>query len=124
MRPLDKSNDVAKAQPEVIHTFIDLVKNIAQCSFENKDYLLFFRGQREDYKNRLGNSTFYPSIYRTERENLSKELVQIRFKKLDQASKLLVEKFEVMGILDPSLKEIKNRKYIRWSIIRWLFEEI
>ena len=79
---------------------------------------MFFRGQRRDHLNRDENSSFYPSIYRTKNgENLSKELLNIRFKLLDQASTLLIKKFEEHKILD-SISELKRRKFIQWSILQ------
>jgi hypothetical protein len=110
--------DIASTKPLLVHTFIELVKKIAVLSFHNKDYLLFFRGQKNDHLNRAGNSSFYPSIYRTKRgENLSKELLDIRFKLLEQASNLLVKKFIEHEITD-SIAELKRRKFIQWSILQ------
>ncbi len=116
----DKTNDIdiASTNPMLVKTFIELVKKIAILSFHNKDHLLFFRGQRNDHQNRAGNSSFYPSIYRTkDGENLAPELAKIRFKILEQASNLLVTKFEQHKITD-SLKELKRRKLIQWSILQ------
>ncbi len=45
-------------------SFRDLVEQVAKLSFLNKDYLLFFKGQKNDYRNKLNNSTFYPTIYK------------------------------------------------------------
>lgn len=110
--------DIASTQPLFIGTFVELVKKIAELSFHNKDYLLFFRGQRRDHLNRSGNSSFYPSIYRTkEGENLSERLLQYRFRLLDQSSKLLIKKFEEHNIKD-SINELKRRKFIQWSILQ------
>jgi len=118
MRKLEKSDEASAKTPTKISSFTELVRKIANLSFEHKDYLLFFRGQSSDHKNKSGNSTFYPSIYRTNKEVLSKELLDLRFKKLEQASKLLIKKYETTTILDGSIKEIKTRKYIRWSILQ------
>jgi len=112
----DKVN-IASTEPLIIDNFIELVKKIAILSFHNKDHLLFFRGQKEDHLNRRKNSSFYPSIYRTKGENLSKELLKIRFKLLDQASRLLIEKFEEHKLTD-SIHELKRRKFIQWSILQ------
>ena len=110
--------DVASIDPLSVVTFIDLIKKVAILSFHNKDYLLFFRGQKRDHLNRAGNSSFYPSIYRTRgSENLSSELLNIRFKILEQASSLLIKKFGDQGITD-SIGELKRRKYIQWSILQ------
>lgn len=110
--------DIASTEPLTVDSFIELMKKIAVLSFHNKDFLLFFRGQRNDHLNRAGNSSFYPSIYRTKsNENLSKELLDIRFKLLEQASDLLVKKFVEHEITD-SLAELKRRKFIQWSILQ------
>jgi hypothetical protein len=110
--------DIAAAEPLLVDNFIDLVKKIAILSFHNKDHLLFFRGQKNDHLNRKRHSSFYPSIYRTKNgENLSKELLDIRFKLLDQASNLLVKKFVEHKITD-SIAELKRRKFIQWSILQ------
>jgi len=118
MRSIDKSADISSKPAEAINSFLDLVSKIAVLSFEHKDSLLFYRGQNRDFKNKSGNSSFYPSIYRTNNENLSKELLEIRFKKLEQASTLLIQKFENRSDFTNSIKELKNRKYIRWSILQ------
>jgi len=57
-------NKVGSSEPFLVHTFRELVEHTAKLSFRNKDYLLFYRGQNTDYRNKAGNSTFYPSIYR------------------------------------------------------------
>lgn len=110
--------DVASTEPMFVETFIALVKKIATLSFHNKDHLLFFRGQKRDHLNRKNNSSFYPSIYRTSNgENLTKELLAIRFKTLEQASNLLVKKFQDHNITE-SYSELKKRKLIQWSILQ------
>jgi len=119
MRIIEGSSEIASKEPIMINSFEELVKEVAILSFRNKDYLLFYRGQNENYVNQAGNSSFYPSIYRTNREKLSKELLGVRFKKLDQASNLLIQKFvKNKEDIDGSIKELKNRKYIRWSILQ------
>ena len=58
------SKPVGKAMPYPIKTYRQLVEQVAHLSYLNKDHLLFFRGQTQDYLNKAGASTFYPSIYR------------------------------------------------------------
>lgn len=113
----NENQDISFEKPLLVDTYIDLVKKIACLSYENKDNLLFYRGQSIDYLNRAKNSSFYPRIYRTESENLTKDLLSYRFKLLEQASALLVKKFEDNNI-DISRKELKKRKYIQWSILQ------
>lgn len=59
---------VAKDDAIEVFTYNELRKHVAQLSYKNKDYILFYRGQKEDYKNQnSGKSSFYPSMYRDEK---------------------------------------------------------
>jgi hypothetical protein len=105
---------IASATPFKVKTFRKLVEHTAKLSFTNKDHLLFYRGQAKDYKNKAGNSTFYPSIYRG--DNLLNREVINRFDILEGASKALVNLFEQHTI--EGYKELKRRKSIQWSILQ------
>lgn len=105
---------VDKAEPFKVSTYRQLMSHIAQLAYLNKDFLLFFRGQADDFKNRAGSSTFYPNIYRD--DYLPSREVFYRYEMLNQASKLLVEMFEHQNIT--GYREIKRKKYIQWSILQ------
>lgn len=105
---------VAASDAYKIATFRELVENTAKLAFKNKDHLLFFRGQTQDYRNKAGVSTFYPSIYRG--EYLSQKEIDLRFAKLKQAGKLLVQLFEDKKI--EGCREVSKRKSIQWSILQ------
>lgn len=97
-----------------VSKFRDLVEQIAKLSYLNKDHLLFFRGQKSDYRNTYNNSTFYPTIYRS--EYLTQQELDFRFEKLNSASKILTEllsKNKVDGV-----NEIKRKKLIQWSLLQ------
>lgn len=102
------------AEPFYISTFRQLVEQTARLSFKNKDYLLFFRGQILDYKNKVNSSTFYPTIYRGDYLT-ARELVH-RFNVLEGASKSLVQVFERESI--EGYRELKRRKAVQWSILQ------
>lgn len=97
-----------------VSTFRDLVEQIAKLSFLNKDYLLFFRGQKSDYKNKFNSSTFYPTIYRE--EYLTQPELDFRFDKLSSASKILVELFKKNKIEGHT--EFQRKKLIQWSLLQ------
>lgn len=107
-------NKVGSSEPFLVHTFRELVEHTAKLSFRNKDYLLFYRGQNTDYRNKAGNSTFYPSIYRGDYLPI-RELTN-RFDILEGASNALVQLFEKEKI--DGYKELKRRKAVQWSIIQ------
>ena len=97
-----------------IGTFRELVEHTAKLSFKNKDSLLFYRGQANDYKNKAGNSSFYPSIYRGDYLQ-HKELVR-RFNVLKNASRELVDLCKERRV--EGYKELGRRKAIQWGILQ------
>jgi len=107
-------NKVGSSEPFLVNTFRELVEHTAKLSFRNKDYLLFYRGQNTDYRNKAGNSSFYPSIYRGDYLQL-RELTN-RYDILEGASKALVQLFEKEKI--DGYKELKRRKAVQWSILQ------
>lgn len=101
------SAKVASAEPFRVKTFRELVEHTAKLSFKNKDYLLFYRGQHKDFRNKSGASTYYPSIYRT--DQVQKEELKNRFEILQEAGEILAELFERDKI--EGFREIKRRTH-------------
>lgn len=97
-----------------VKTFKDLVQNVAKLAYVNKDYILFYRGQKNDYKNKAGSSTFYPSIYRG--DYLTKQELNYRFDLLKSASKILVYEFTNQKFY--GYHELSRKKYIQWSVLQ------
>jgi len=97
-----------------VSTFRHLVEQVAKLSFLNKDFLLFFRGQKSDYKNKIDSSTFYPTIYRG--EYLTQQELDYRFDKLNSASKILVELFKRNKVEGHA--ELRRKKLIQWSLLQ------
>ena len=108
------STMVGKAPPYPINTYRELVEQVAHLSYLNKDNLLFFRGQTQDFHNKAGVSTFYPSIYRE--ENLSQREIVYRFEILDHASRQLRELFSKNKI--DGHADVGRKRYIQWSILQ------
>lgn len=106
--------NVAGSEAFKVNTFRELVENVAKLAYLNKDYMLFFRGQGNDYKNRSGNSSFYPSIYRG--DYLSQAELNYRFDILNKSAKNLSKLSEDEGI--DGYKELKRKKLIQWSILQ------
>ena len=111
---IGSSQTVTKAEPLKVAKFWELMRLVARLSYANKDYLLFFRGQSIDYKNKAQASSFYPSIYRGER--LSQDELNLRFDILESASKRLYTAFRQGKVEGAS--EVERRKLIRWSILQ------
>lgn len=97
-----------------INSFRELVEQIAKLSHKNKDSLLFYRGQKNDYLNKAGVSTFYPTIYRG--DYLTQQELNYRFDMLYSASKMLSQEFKNRKI--EGYTELIRKKYIQWSILQ------
>jgi hypothetical protein len=83
-------------------------------SYANPRYLLFFRGQDQDFQNRAGGSTLYPAIYRG--DNLAHEEIAHRFDQLDRAARILVDRLRGAGL--DGHRDVQRKKYIQWSILQ------
>lgn len=108
------SRSVGKAPPYPIKTYRQLVEQVAYLSYLNKDQLLFFRGQTQDFLNKADGSTFYPSIYRE--DNLQLHELNYRFEVLDQASRQLRDLFTETKI--DGHNDVSRKRYIQWSILQ------
>jgi hypothetical protein len=102
------------ADPLPVSTFRKLVEHIAKLAFLNGDQLFFFRGQGQDYRNKAGASTFYPSIYRG--EYVSHWQIKYRFEILEESSKQLRNLFSNRKI--EGYQELNRRKHIQWSLLQ------
>jgi len=109
-----KQKRISESAAYRLNTFRELVEYVARLSFMNKDYLLFYRGQSSDYKNKAGISSFYPTIYRG--DYLSQKELDGRFENLKEKGRSLTRLFEERKI--EGYKEVKRRKNIQWSILQ------
>jgi FRG domain-containing protein len=103
-----------RAAPFAVSTYKALVEHVARLAYANRDELLFFRGQGKDFQSRAGGTTLYPTIYRG--DILPTRELRHRFELLDQAARLLVEKFKKAKIV--GYRELRQKRYIQWSILQ------
>jgi hypothetical protein len=97
-----------------VKTYRQLVEMVARLAYANPDQLLFFRGQDRDYQSKAGATTLYPAIYRI--GSLTSWELRHRFEILDQAARLLVDKFKTGKILGH--RELRQKRYIQWSLLQ------
>ncbi len=105
---------VWRATPLPVSSFKVLVEHVARLAYANRDDLLFFRGQDKDYQSKAGGSTIYPSIYRE--DALPAHELRHRFDLLDQAARLLIDKFGSANV--DGRRELRWKRYIQWSILQ------
>lgn len=114
LRKHTSTNTLATDPGYPVKTYRELVESTAQLSFNNKDYLLFYRGQDSDYRNKVGASTLYPRIYRG--DYVFQHEIDYRFDLLNSTCKILKSKFQENKI--DGRQEVSRRKYIQWSILQ------
>lgn len=107
-------NVVKRSAPQPVNSYPELVEAAARLAYLNKDSLLFFRGQDQDYKNKAGSSSFYPSIYR--KDLLTAREVRQRFDTLDRSVRKLAQKF-AENRLDGKA-DVRRRKHVAWGILQ------
>lgn len=105
---------VWRAKGFEVTNFRALVEHVARLAFANPDELLFFRGQHNDYQSKDGGTTLYPAIYRGDSVPLRE--LRHRFDLLDQAARLLVDKFRAARI--DGHRELRHKRYIQLSILQ------
>jgi hypothetical protein len=95
-----------------------LAKRVAELQFHNRNFVLLFRGQEDDFKNRERNSTIKPSLLRgPSPERLpSNEDLASRFDKLKRAEQLLVSEYDNEGL--DGLQRLQRQRILRWAILQ------
>jgi hypothetical protein len=111
------SKDIRTATTYKVKNFEGLVKLVAQLSYLNPEWSLFFRGQTADYKNKNELTSLYPSIYR------SKEGLLIREKSLiKKYEKLRNSEIELLNIFKKNIQvdyeKVKKYREVRWAILQ------
>jgi len=109
-----RRQDIWRAPAFEIGNYRALVEHVARLSYANRNQLVFFRGQGKDYQNKAGGSTLYPAIYRS--DNLLHAELEVRFRQLDSASRILVELFDKHKI--EGARDVSRKKYVQWSVIQ------
>jgi hypothetical protein len=109
------NKEVRESEPLEIGTYRDLVKDIAYISFYNPNFSLFFRGQSNEYADKYGATSLYPTIYRNENgmKILRKRIKERRFEKLAFCKDKLVKQFSYKGKL-----KLEYYDQLSWAILQ------
>lgn len=106
--------NVTSSAGTLVTSFSELQLEVAKLSCLNKRYVLYFRGQGHDYLAGKG-SALYPTIYRG---NLSKTVRESRWKDLEKASELLIDKLSSSGIGTQNIRLLRRKPLLQWSILQ------
>lgn len=100
-----------------VNSYLDLARRIAELQYRNREHVLLFRGQSEDYKNAQRNTTLKPSLFRSRgTSNPSQSELQRRFEILDLAERQLVREYMTAGLFGRD--RVERLRIVRWSILQ------
>lgn len=98
-------------------SYLDLATRIAELQYKNRDFVLLFRGQAREYKNRKRYCSLKPSLFRPKNgTNPSSAMLTARFHRLRDAEHHLVNAYAAEGL--PGLSRFKRQPILRWSILQ------
>lgn len=104
---------VRKDRGRLVENYLDLAQKIAELQYRNRDYVLMFRGQANDYKNRQSNTSLRPSMFRSREGASGSTDIQMRYERLKRAEDLLVAQYSHMGH-----DRLRRYQLIRWAILQ------
>lgn len=111
-------NDV----PIEVADYMELAQIIAALQYENREHVLMFRGQPEDFTNTHGNTTIKPTILRGDGNSSKypdKNEMKCRFHRLQRAEKQLITyKNLFSNSQGQGSNEVKRWQILRWSILQ------
>lgn len=111
-------SQVRRDSGHFVKSYLDLATKIAELQFRNRDYVLLFRGQSEDYLNRQKNTTLKPTLFRNTSTNQSPtdSRLEARFTKLLRAERILISEYSKRSFLGTD--RLRRHQILRWAILQ------
>lgn len=109
-------DDILKSNPRKINTYDELVKDVAQIMYYNRNLTLFFRGQSKDYKDD-DRTIIKPSIYRKKHDE-KRVMLKDRFEHLKLKSEELKKLFKESEVKYAGRDLINKYPEIAWSLLQ------
>ena len=109
---------IRHANARQVNSFRELAKLISELQFMNRDMVLLFRGQPDDYKNRAENTTIKPKILRAidSRKLPTDTELQNRYEVLAIAEEELVNAYRSSNSAGST--RLRRQQILRWSILQ------
>ncbi|MBN8957378.1 MAG: FRG domain-containing protein [Rhizobiales bacterium] len=109
---------VRKGDAQLVTSYFELAKKVAELQFLNRDFVLVFRGQSGDYRNKSGNTSLKPSIMRANDATKVPTPNQLlrRYARLADAEKSLMAHYRKGNT--PGSKRLRRQMILRWSLLQ------
>lgn len=117
-KPRPASNHKIRAgEGHVVTTYFDLAMKVAELQFLNREHVLFFRGQCDDYRSTKGNTMLKPSMFRLSGKRLpTAKILESRFERLNAAEASLVGLYRAAKFR--GIDRLARHRTIRWAILQ------
>lgn len=101
-----------------VRNFMDLATKVAELQFRNRDFIMMFRGQHGDYRNRSGQTSLESSLMRAtdSTREATESAIGRRFAKLVAAEQALVAEYRRHGLLGG--ERLERQRILRWAILQ------
>jgi hypothetical protein len=100
-----------------VETYFQLAKKVAELQFRNREHVLLFRGQKEDFLTSKYNSMLKASIFRLDGKKVpTQAAIEARFDRLRAAERELSRLYSDAKLL--GLDRLKRQRILRWSILQ------
>lgn len=112
-------SDVRKDEGFFVKDYPDLAQRVAALSFYNPEFLLFFRGQGRDHKNKAGKSSIKPGVFRSENGTVlppKMPVIRSRYRALLRAEQQLAAVYEREKFIGRG--RIQRYRILRWAILQ------
>ena len=120
-RPLT-NGEVRNNAATPVRNYLDLARKVATLQYLNRNFVLVFRGQASDHKNRNHNTSLQPSLMRPLANPKGGVLppttaeFEKRFQRLRQAEAGLLEAFNARKLMGREL--LTRQRILRWTILQ------
>lgn len=96
--------------------YLELAGKIAELQYRNRDYVLLFRGQSNDFRDDKSRSTLRPTIFRLSNNTSLTEDLPDRFRVLKEAERRLVELYSQSPHV--GVDDLQRLRILRWSVLQ------
>ncbi len=101
-----------------VGSYAELAARVAELQYRNRNHVLLYRGQAQDFRSVRGFTTLKPTIFRPSpgRKTLPDSAVEERYATLRRAEQALAEGFEAQRAL--GRQRVAREPLLRWSILQ------
>ena len=114
-----KNSQVRASDGHAVGSYLELARKVATLQYRNPNFVLLFRGQSADHRNRMKNTSLKPGLFRPARGvagNPAQDVLAQRFARLKAAEQALMDGY---GAVDASgVTRLKRQRILRWSILQ------